>query len=116
MKKLTMEDLFVNKMTDKEQFPEEIEKELEEAGVVVKDCYFAEVINLFGSMGKMKMALDTINVPYEGRTFKEVIDEIADKLNGMTEPQRLVTIAIMAGILTDDKLCKGTVGFSDVVA
>ena len=114
MKKLTMEDLFTDTLI-KDQFPQEVEKELEEAGVVIQDCYFAEVINLFGSMGKMKRALDTINVPYEGHTFKEVIDEIADKLNGMTEPQRLVTIAIMVAILTEDKQCSGTVGFSDVV-
>lgn len=115
MKKLTMEDLFTDTLM-KDQFPQEVEKELEEAGVAIQDCYFAEVINLFGGMGKMKMALDTINVPYEGRTFKEVIDDIADKLNGMAEPQRLVMIALLAAILTDDKPCKGTVGFSDVVA
>lgn len=115
MQKLTMEDLFTDTLM-KDQFPQEVEKELEEAGVAIQDCYFAEVISLFGSMGKMKRALDTINVPYEGRTFKEVIDDVADKLNGMTEPQRLVMIALLATILTEDKPCSGTVGFSDVVA
>lgn len=114
MKKLTMEDLFTDTLM-KDQFPQEVEKELEEAGVAIQDCYFAEVINLFGSMGKMKRALCNIDVPYEGRTFKEVIDDIADKLNGMPEPQRLVMIALIAAILTEDKPCGGTVGFSDVV-
>lgn len=115
MKKLTMEDLFTDTLM-KDQFPQEVEKELEEAGVVIQDCYFAEVINLFGNMDRMKRALGNIDVPYEGRTFKEVIDDIADKLNGMTEPIRFVMIALLAAILTEDKPCSGTVGFSDVIA
>lgn len=118
MKKLTMEDLFVNNMNDKEQFQQVIEIELEKAGVAIKDCYFAEVINQFGSMSKMKKALKILDVPYEGRTFTEVIDNVADKLNRMTEPQKIGTIALMAAIMVEDKHCGGssTVGFSDVVA
>lgn len=115
MKKLTMEDLFTDTLM-KDQFPQEVEKEMEEAGVVIQDCYFAEVINLFGSMDRMKRALVNIDVPYEGRTFKEVIDNVADKLNSMSEPQRIGTIAVMAAIMVEDKPYGGTVGFSDVVA
>ena len=54
MKKLTMEDLLVNNMNDKEQIHQVIETELEKSGIAIKDCYFAEVINQFGSMSKMK--------------------------------------------------------------
>ena len=115
MKKLTMEDLFVNKMTDKEQFQQVIKMELEKAGIAIKDCYFAEVINQFGSMSKMKRALNILDIPYEGRTFTKVINDIADKLNSMSEPQRIGTIALMAAIMVEDKPCGGTVGFSDVV-
>lgn len=114
MKKLTMEDLLVNNTNDKEQIHQVIETELEKSGIAIKDCYFAEVINQFGSMGKMKRALHILDIPYKGRTFTEVIDDVADKLNGMSEPQRIGTIAVMAAIMVEDK--PGTVGFSDIIA
>jgi len=116
MKKLTMEDLFVNNTNDKEQIHQVIETGLEKSGIAIKDCYFAEVINQFGSMSKMKRVLNFLDIPYEGRTFTEVINDIADKLNSMSEPQRIGTIAVMAAIMVEDKHCGGTVGFSDVVA
>ena len=37
MKKLTMEDLLVNNMNDKEQIYQVIETELEKSGIAIKD-------------------------------------------------------------------------------